>query len=220
MIRRMLLISSFVFATLSTSANADVVPSGISFNVSEDSVQNWGFSECYAKTSILFSGTVVDDIKDSCLSSEILFGVRDSKTKKINILASGEKDIVFNFTPYQSDSNYVSNWSGGVNWYFNEKSFGFTSSEYIKQRSADTNLYYSGVAGLSIHMKNSSEASSPWAYSLYNTTQVVKINSTDYEVVFFTKLNDVPIGLAIGGLGLLGLSFKRKKQYPLKGQFL
>lgn len=43
MIRKVLLSSLFVFSTLSTSANADVVPSGISFNVSEDSVQDWGF---------------------------------------------------------------------------------------------------------------------------------------------------------------------------------
>lgn len=170
-----------------------------------------GFLECYAKTSSSLRGARFNDIKDSCSSDEILFGVRSSSTKNFFILATGKKDVVFNYTPKQSGIFYLDNWSGGVNWYLNEASFGFTSAGSVRQGSADTNLQNVNTAGLSIHTDGTEDslvASSPWAYSKYNTTSTIGINNPSYEIAFFTKSSDVPISLALGGLGLLGLSYE------------
>lgn len=213
MFNKLLVGSLFALGLSSTAASAAYIPDGMSFDVATTTVEDWGFSECFSENSLNFGRNSVNGIKSACSSDDIIFGVRDAVSKTFAILALGSYETVFNYTPYSS-SGALDNWSGGVNWYLNERSFGFTSSNYISQKSADTNLKFSGVGGVSVHVTGGEDnliTSTPWSYSKQGSG-LVGINTGSFEVVFLKGSADVPVSFALGGLGLLGLSFRRKNK--------
>lgn len=109
-----------VAAALPALSHAGYLPYGVQSNLTPETLNNWGWTQCLSSTSGL--GPVTQKISSNCAGDYLMMGLFDSKTNKYVILGAGEYDVVMTWTNTpmsQSTSNVqaLDNWSNGLNFY-------------------------------------------------------------------------------------------------------
>lgn len=229
-------ISLVLLMGASSLVSAAIIPSGIQANLSQATIESWGFNEC-SRTGASETASTASVISNCSTGTHLMMAAWDASLGMYGIAAVGDFDTVtrVTFTNYNDDSNYnvLDNWSNGVNFYRTAGygSWGFTDSISVALNSADINLInglsnYSsagtttselstGVAarGLSWHVNanGGGDLSSGWTYNAtgYNNQSLYQIGD---QRVFFTATVSEPSVLAILALGLFGLGARRFKK--------
>lgn len=169
---------SIVFLLVSLSAQAGIIPLGIQTNVTQATVDSWGWTECHR--SATNSGSVASTaVTDNCSGTHLAMGAFDASLGAYGVVGMGEYDVVTAYTYQYYTSSFppiigsslplsddavggeLDNWSNGVNFYRTAGfgSWGFTSLSKVELTSADILLFSerrllegdSDAVGLSLH---------------------------------------------------------------------
>ena len=113
---------------LPVSANAGIIPVGIQTDVTQSTVDSWGWTECHRSntwsTGVTVSSALVDQ---NCSGDYVMMGVWDASLNVYGVLGAGDSDVVTRkvYRNFQSDDLTPSdiggvpldNWSNGLNFY-------------------------------------------------------------------------------------------------------
>jgi hypothetical protein len=188
--------------SVSSFANAGLIPVGIQTDINTSTLTNNGWSLNFqsswgsqaAHDYEIFSGIALDEY--------VFIGALDTGTNNIALGAAVLYSDLLNYTSGNNTNDY-----NGASWYFREDySMGFAAiGETISLSSADTSSDSGALSKLSWHMHNHHTA----GYRVGNYTS--NSNGQFQKVVFRTSAIEVPepTTLAIFGLGLLGLASRR-----------
>ncbi len=121
---------AMIFATTG-QAHAGMIPSGLQSNISQATLDSWGWTEISRSPSYdtLSEATIVS----AATGDYLMMGVWDTVAQHYSILGAGETSAVTAITYQNSDSdnngNYNPNWSNGLNFYrtLAYGSWGFTT---------------------------------------------------------------------------------------------
>jgi len=208
--------------SVSGFANAGIIPFGIQSNVSQATLDGWGWSECHRSS---YNANIAESsVTGACTGDYLMMGLWDFSLGAYGVLGAGETSTVtaLTYDSYSSDNGgtTLNNFSNGLNFYrtANSGSWGFTTNTITELNSADI-LLFNGLqsqngqvevnlsTGLSFHT-NSGNFTDGWAY---NTTgsNFTSMSSGDQRVFFqYTQVPE-PSTLAIFALGIMGLASRR-----------
>ena len=191
-----------VALSLSSLANAGLIPVGIQTDIDTNTLTNNGWSLNFqsawssqaAHDYEMFAGIALDEY--------VFIGALDTGTSNIALGAAVLYSDLLNYTSGNNTNDY-----NGASWYFREDySMGFAAiGESISLNSADTSNDAGSLSKLSWHMHNGYTAG-------YRVGNLKSNSSAQFQkVVFRTSATEVPepTTLAIFGLGLLGLASRR-----------
>jgi hypothetical protein len=224
------------FTLITAVANAGFIPAGIQSNLSQQTIENWGWTECHRSGSQ--SNVSFTNVDTACNGDMMMMAAWDASLGMYGIAAAGATSTVTatQYGNYNDEDALVSheNWSNGVNFYRGTSaSWGFTSINSIALHSADINLSnglnnFSHVGtttseldggeaarGLSWHTGNSA-LSSGWCYNATGNNQECLYSSGDQRVFF--QMDNEPVNvpepstLAILALGMIGLASRKQKK--------
>ncbi len=127
-----LAIAITVAGTSVANAEPGYYPTGPQHNVSLETVKSGGWDVCYLEDL----GTPMTDeiLLANCNAKYVLYsGGADANPDDLLLLAAGESSAVFTETSANGTTE-----NNGSFWYFNGLSFGFASTDFINQNTADT----------------------------------------------------------------------------------
>jgi hypothetical protein len=214
-----------------SSAIAAITPYGIQSNVSQATVDSWGWTEIHRSPGD--QDVNISDILSAATGDYLMMGVWDKSAQQYAILGAGETSVVTatTYQDYSSDNGgtTLNNWSNGINFYrtVSNGSWGFTSNTLTELNWADI-LLINGLQsqngqtetvlsqGLSFH-SNGSQLFYGWAYN--TTGNDWHSISGNEERVFFTANADeaIPepttliVWSLLGGLGIAAAHLRRRK---------
>jgi PEP-CTERM motif len=214
------------------SAWAGFLPYGLQGDVSQATVDSWGWTEIHR--SAASQATSESDILSAADGDYLMMGVWDKIAGQYAILGAGASSVVkaITYTDFTSDNGgtTLNNYSNGLNFYRTQTvgAWGFTTNNKTELNSTDV-LLFDGLQnqngqvesvlsmGLSFSDKNGSLTSS----TIYNVTgnNVKQVNSNNYERVFFKMSGAAvpePSTFAMWGMGILGMAvhLRRKRRHP------
>lgn len=223
---------------ISGAANAGIIPVGIQTNLTQATIDNWGWTEC-GRSSASSSSNTIQTVVNSCSGEYTMMAAWDASLNVYGIAAAGKTGVVTNntFANSNDEQNFLKldNWSNGVNFYKTAGygSWGFTSIDSVYLNSADINLYGprrgeggtqtseietgKDAIGLSWHVSSATQFGAGWGYNATggdNDWMPISY-SGDQRVFFTTNKIDVPepSTLAIFALGMIGLASRRFKKH-------
>lgn len=179
--KRILQLATTLLVSASFHANATIIPFGLQTDVSQATVDTWGWTECHRSGGSQLVST--QSIINTCSGEYVAMGVWDRT--QYGVIGIGEFTAVTRATHQNhSDDNQdasLNNWSNGLNWYrtSGSGSWGFTTLGETALNSADVMLVngvrnFHGATtetadnlakGLSFHVNGNGDLSSGWAYN-------------------------------------------------------
>lgn len=234
MYQRLLQGITFVFfAAISAAAGAAIIPFGIQTNVSQATVDSWGWTECHRSAADSYGLTATNTVDANCTGDYMMMGVWDADLGVYGVTGAGETAVVTNFvySDFNSDNGGVilNNWSNGLNFYRTSGagSWGFTTIDQTALNSADillingpNNFLSSGgrddqgelARGMSIHTNTNGTFGSGWCYNPDGNNQTCFYSPGDERVFWTANAAPAPepATLALLTLGLASLAFRHK----------
>ncbi|MCJ8318134.1 MAG: PEP-CTERM sorting domain-containing protein [Colwellia sp.] len=219
-----------VFSSLLLSATclvnvayAGIIPYGLQTDISTSTVVNdWGWSECFVTSGS--STTLISNVLSGCSGDSLMMAVRFTGSDQFEILGASSFATATQWINSQVGSVGLNNWDNGLNWYFNDKSWGFTTGNNIWQQSADTHINQNwaglesreGNNGISYHASGTGASHSlngGWGYNDDGNWKSLYPSGIE-RVWLTTNATDVPepSTLAIFALGMIGLASSRFKK--------
>jgi len=193
-----------------SAACAAVIPPGLQSNVTQATVDGWGWTEIHRSDPLTVASEA--SIISAATGDYMMMGVWDNTLNVYSILVAGPKSVVTNFTyaDYQSDNGgtTLNNWSNGLNFYRTQGfgAWGFTTNTLTELNVTDI-LLIDGLqsqhgqtervlsTGLTLRQESNGDLGN---YS--HAFNVAGINFTGifgeagrYERVFFTDEQPAPV---------------------------
>lgn len=199
------LIACALLFNASHVASAAIIPVGIQAGVSQTELNSWGWTEIHRSRASDNSST--GSLLSRAAGDYLMMGVWDRSLREYAILGAGETSIVTAITAghYTQARGALNNWSNGINFYRTSSTgaWGFTSNDSIYLNTFDivlnngSNQYGNAndigdpARGLSFYTHNQTAFGGSGSYNP-SGVNLVYLNSTRYERVFFTASADAP----------------------------
>jgi len=139
---------TITFVASSSIASAGIIPYGIQTNLTQATIEGWGWTECSRSSALSVGTPSIPSVFSSCDGSYLMMTAWDGANQNYGIAAAGETTVVEKlvFTSSTDDRNFstLENWSNGVNFYrsggFNG-AWGFTNINSVSLNNIDINLF-------------------------------------------------------------------------------